>query len=131
MGPLSSVSSISFTGCHSLEAVEARMHGGGGRIFVPETHSARDMRTSVRARQKRRTVKMREMETIMNVVVVVISLGLVTSTSANTGMTQKNVVKFYATEVVNELRCLLMFLYRKPLYLKVLLFIRGYPYNCV
>ncbi len=34
-------------------------------------------------------MKMREMETIMNVVVVVISLGLVTSTSANTGMTQK------------------------------------------
>ncbi len=59
------------------------------------------MRTSVRVRQRRRPVIMREMDTIMKVVVVVISLALFTSTSANnTGMTQKNVVKFYATEVV-------------------------------
>jgi hypothetical protein len=84
------------------------MHGGA---FCTETHTARDMRTSVRVRQRRRTVMMREMETIMNVVVVVISLGLVTSTSANTGMTQKNVVKFYATEVFILNLCLLMFLY--------------------
>jgi hypothetical protein len=54
----------------------------------------------------------REMETIMNVVVIVISMVSFTSTSANnTGRTKKNVVKFYATEVVTELICLLMFPY--------------------
>ncbi len=96
MGPLSSVSSISFTGLPftrgGIEARDARW-----RIFVPETHTARDMRTSVRVRQRRRPVMMREMETIMNVVVLVISI---TSVSATTGMTQKNAVKFYATEVL-------------------------------